>query len=293
MSTDWVNDFRNMQLNNNHWERAQGNSQFSSGPAAAQAHRGYAAPTERAVLHPPPPYANQFLNSYQAGPFLGAPQAQHGVQQTNIAQGPAMAPSEKQALDDVFAELFADVDKANTVSETESAINQTKADQEDARLRYEKNFQEEMDQWMSVNGSSAEQEELTKEGMKADAYSHPGFQDANPDPRLVGEDQHSQDLQDDYELRKAAQDIMQTLSTNKSEKFQNSTFIDLMNRICQKQVVLQGNDLFDTTTGTVLGNVTDAAGSEKTAAHDPKGKGKANEVTIEVETDNNAQNNAA
>lgn len=291
MSTDWVNDFRNMQLNNNHWERAQRNPQLSSGPATAQAHPAYTAPTERAVLHPPPPYTNQFLNPYQAGPFLGAPQAQHGVQQTNVPRGPTMAPNEKQALDDVFAELFADVDKANTVSETEFANDQTKADEEDARLRYEQNFQEEMDQWMSVNGSSAEQEAQTKEGMKADAYFHPGFQNRSPGPHLTGEDQHNQDLQDDYELRKAAQDIMQTLSTNKSEKFQNSIFIDLMNRICQKEVVLQGNDLFDTTTGTVLGNATDPVESEKTAAHDPKGKSKANEVTIEI--NNNAQNNAA
>lgn len=176
-----------------------------------------------------------------------------------------MAPSETQALDDVFAELFANVDKATAVEA---------AQQEDARLQ---NLEEEMDQRAALQSpylNKQMQQILNDLGMKADdVYVQPGVH--RQEDQQPQQQPHAQHLQDDYELRRAAQDIMQTLSTNQSEKFQNSAFIGLMSRISQQEVVLQGNDFFDTTTGTVLGG--DDNNNASAVHDDPKGKGKANE----------------
>lgn len=300
VSTDWVNDFRNMHLNNNHWKRTQ-ETQLT-GPASTVPANG--PPASHAVLHPLPPYATQFLDRpqfrdrYAVEPWLGPFQPRPGVQQTSAPQVPTMAPNEKQALDDVFAELFANADKAAraALDGEKTEADKAKANSVGAEVKDDLEFQEEMDQWMAVNGRSAEQQDQANEEMLVDAYIeqtwHRGVEDPQwmPQKPIDGETQYHRDLEDDYKLRKAAQDIMQTLSTNKSEKFQNSTFIGLMNRICQKEVVLQGNDLIDTTTGTVLGNMNDNAESEKKAQEihdDPKGKGKAKEVPI-IETQNAA-----
>lgn len=170
----------------------------------------------------------------------------------NAPQGPAMAASNTQALDDVFAELFAHADQAEKAAEEEAktAETETAAEAADAMLRFEQSYQEEVNQWMAEEPENQIHQETAAE--------------------------------DDIKLRKAAQDIMQTLSTNQSEKFKNSTFIDLMNRIAQKEVVLQGNDLFDTTTGTALGDRVETL-------DDPKGKGKARE---EVADDTSTQHAA-
>lgn len=292
---DWVNDFRKMQLNNNQREHSQGNAHLSGGPAPSQVHPAYAPPIDHA-LHPLPTYANQFSNPYHAGPFLGGAQTQSGVQQTNTFQDPSMASSNQTRTDEILAELFAEYEQAAETAgpETKPVDDQTKTVDDEARLRYEQNFQEEMDQWMAVNGRSAEPEpQTTAPGMMEgddllEQMQHSGPHDPilQPQEPVDEEAQHQRNLEDDYQLRKAAQDIMTTLSTNQSEKFKNSTFIDLMNRICQKEVVLQGNDLFDTTTGTVLGNNTTDTAEPPEQAHDPKGKGKA------VETPFPAQNAA-
>lgn len=191
-----------------------------------------------------------------------------------------MASSNQKALDDVFAELFANADNEAQAVEAEAMTvdDKTKGDADEAKLRYEQDFYEEMDQWMAVNGRSAEKEDQVNQQFSADAFSehrelhYPLGMSEKP---IEPETEHAHKQADDEKLRKAAQDIMQTLSTNKSEKFQNSSFIHLMNRIYEKEVVLQGNDLFDTTTGTVLGNTTDTA-----EAQDLKGKGKATEEVI-------------
>lgn len=291
MSTSWVNDFHNMNLNKNPWEPMHGIVHSPGGPVPAQAHPANAS-ANHAVLHPMSPPSTQWRDYYQTGPgYLPGGAEMYNVQQSNVPRGPTMAPSNEQALDDVFAELFANADKAAraALDEPEVAEDKTKADNDiDAKLLNELEFQDEMDQWMAANGSSSERDQQVDEETMGDLYTdefqYPGGLDPliqHTKPVDEEEEQERRALEDDYKLRKAAQDIMQTLSTNKSEKFKNSSFVELMNRICQKEVVLQGNDLFDTTTGTVLGNTTDTAESERAQveAHDPKGKGKAKEVT--------------
>lgn len=182
-----------------------------------------------------------------------------------------MAPSETQALDDVFAELFAAVESAQD--------DKTKADQQQEAAMLQ-NLEEEMDQREAIQSpylNKQMQQILNDLGMQADdVYVPPGVY--RQEDQQQQQQPHTQDLPDDHALRRAAQDIMQTLSTNQSEKFQNSAFIGLMSRISQQEVVLQGNDLFDTTTGTVLGGDNNNNNNSAFAVHDdPKGKGKANE----------------
>lgn len=207
---------------------------------------GPASAQTQPAYAPLPAYTNRFSDVYHGGPFLGGAQAQSGLQQTNLSQDSSMASSNQTRTDEILDELFAEFEQAaeSAGPETKPVVSQITAEE---MLRYEQ-------------------------------LHDPVVQTQEP---VDEETQHQRDLENDYQLRKAAQDIMTTLSTNQSEKFKNSTFIDLMNRIYQKEVVLQGNDLFDTTTGTVLGNTTDTpAGPEQAhQTNDSKGKGKAVETT--------------
>jgi len=53
----------------------------------------------------------------------------------------------------------------------------------------------------------------------------------------------------DDELAKAAVDILSSVANNTSEKFKNSSFFDLMRRIGNREIVVEGTNLVDAETG--------------------------------------------
>jgi hypothetical protein len=52
------------------------------------------------------------------------------------------------------------------------------------------------------------------------------------------------------DLARAAQQLVDAVSDNQSEKFRNSSFVDMMRRIAAQEVVIQDNNLVDATQAT-------------------------------------------
>ena len=157
---------------------------------------------------------------------------------------------------------------------------------------YDQDFENEMDQWMTAHGPQpavdmaevqanmeaiADEQDVSRMRQeREERQEHPRAPAPNDDGATT-------------EFRKAAMDILDTVGQNQGEKFKNSSFLELMRRICAKEVILQGEDLVDVTNGTVLGGNNgpgDDAGAQENlngetnfqqpqAENDSKGKGVA------------------
>lgn len=100
----------------------------------------------------------------------------------------------------------------------------------------EQEFETAMNEWMLQNEAEPEmsnQNEL--DTASAELTTHEA-----PEDDLV-EDQE----QKDEELARAAQQLVDSLADNDSEKFKNSKFLALMRRIASQQLTVQGNDLVE------------------------------------------------
>ncbi len=130
-------------------------------------------------------------------------------------------------------------------------------------------FQNEMNTWMSQHGPASN---IATPQDLADAITERMTDDAeriaDDMERFIKEDRV--EIQDG--LAKSAHDILQSVSDNSSEKFQQSSFFALMRRITAGEVVLEGDDLIVKETGmSVVPSRGEAAQNEGNG----KGKGKA------------------
>ncbi|KAK8045224.1 hypothetical protein PG993_005248 [Apiospora rasikravindrae] len=112
----------------------------------------------------------------------------------------------------------------------------------------------------------------------------------NPAPAEVQEPKSEpiHNPQDETELARVAQQLVDSVASDESEKFRNSSFLSLMRRIAAKEVVIQDSNLVEastadstnTATGSSIGShVTPGSSSVSGSplsenASDPKGKGK-------------------
>ncbi|KAK7942882.1 uncharacterized protein PG986_011995 [Apiospora aurea] len=94
--------------------------------------------------------------------------------------------------------------------------------------------------------------------------------------------------QDETELARVAQQLVDSVASDESEKFRNSSFLSLMRRIAAKEVVIQDSNLVEASTADATNTATDSSiGSHVTPVSssvsgsplsenvsDPKGKGK-------------------
>ena len=188
----------------------------------------YMQPEAMAALHNPvmfQPFQHQQHQS--PAPFQAAQQepAAHG-EYAHYPQNIVLSQSTDEALDAAFA-------------------------------AYDQDFEHEMHQWMSSHGPK---DAPDMDDVQATMVAIADEQDVNRMRQERKERQESARAPvpvDDgatTEFRKAAMDILDTVGKNQGEKFKNSSFLELMRRICDKEVVLQGEDLVDVKTGAVLGN---------------------------------------
>jgi hypothetical protein len=170
----------------------------------------------------------------------------------------------------------------------------------------ENDFQSELDDWMAQNGPHAEAlrngttmsasmtSDLNQLANDTDARRAAGATELQPQhsggPSPEQEARDKQQEQD--ELARAALEIINSVSSNTSEKFRNSSFFDLMRKIRDRQVIVEGDNLVDSQAGetVVTGNAerTDVEpamngdGDGETALRLDKGKGRA---TVEDEAE--------
>ncbi|KAH8904457.1 hypothetical protein BR93DRAFT_148818 [Coniochaeta sp. PMI_546] len=130
-------------------------------------------------------------------------------------------------------------------------------------------FQHELDNWMAEHGASAESaqqrpaEPTAEEWDEINANMEQIANDADA-ARVAGdialqpqeEQQVAQEednkLQTQQELVRAATDILTSVSNNTSQKFKQSTFLELMRRIRDHEVTVVDNSLVDVETGVEI-----------------------------------------
>lgn len=115
---------------------------------------------------------------------------------------------------------------------------------------YDQDFEEEMDQWVATHGPEDRQDHeaiMTKHANKLDAERKKG------NPKVLSqrdpENRFYLNKQESHELSMYAQRILITMIESDNEKFKGSSFTELMRRIVNHEVVIEGDDLVDVATG--------------------------------------------
>lgn len=221
---EWVGQFAGMQL-----------GPGAAGPSVAmpvQAHHTTMSPMNQTLM--------------QSGafgmPMYGAPQPMFGFQnpgmntvtqqqpQTNLAHDPAAA------IDvEAFNKAFGEYDDSNFETELAGWTEQQKLANNE--------FLEAQDQWMAEHGP--EVAPPTAEEM--------AIIDANMEKLAQEQDKK----RSDDELAQAAVDIVNSVADNTSEKFKNSRFFELMRRIGNREVVVEGDGFVNAVTGETVKTTQD------------------------------------
>ena len=217
---DWVSQFSSMQVGGDSSRMASSvvprhqspAPLFQAGHIKAAAHLGFAQPA-----------------------FVGGPQGMyaHGpspMYTPNVAYG-----SQQQAVPIQNQESSIDVD----------AFNAAFGAYDDGE------FSQELASWAEKQeGFEAVQEEVLAENQP--------LQSAAPDHLVEEVVQNKEEVEaarrnrEDEELARAAISILGSVSENDSEKFKKSNFFELMRRIGNREVVVEGTDLVDASTGETL-----------------------------------------
>lgn len=128
-------------------------------------------------------------------------------------------------------------------------------------------FQHELDNWMAEHGTAAE----TAQQQRAAEPTAEEWDEINANMERIAADaeqqqQQSRQVQEDkdaareedrrrqtqQELVRAATDILTSVSSNTSQKFKQSTFLELMRRIRDEEVTVVDNSLVDVETGVEI-----------------------------------------
>lgn len=217
---EWVDQFAGMQL--------------AVGPGVASPSRAHPAAMAPGMNLPPPSAAPFALPMYGGAP----PALSYGFQNPAInavaQQQPLADMSLESAVDvEAFNRAFDEYDDANFESElAEWSEKQKHANNE---------FVEEQDKWMAEHGprNEAAQPPSVEE---MEAIDH--------DLEELAKEQEKR--RSDEDLARAATDIVNSVSGNTSEKFKNSRFFELMRRIGNHEVVVEGDNFVNATTGETV-----------------------------------------
>lgn len=115
---------------------------------------------------------------------------------------------------------------------------------------YDQEFEQEMDQWVAAHGPEDREDHeaiMTEHAKKLDAKRWEG------DPKVLSQleprNRFNLKRREDMELQSYAARILNTMVSSDNEKFRGSSFTDLMRRIVNREVVVEGDDLIDVATG--------------------------------------------
>ncbi|KAK4134772.1 hypothetical protein BT67DRAFT_378745 [Trichocladium antarcticum] len=228
VSQEWVGQFSGMQL--------------GPGAAGLSTMANQVHPAAMAAMNP----AMNLQHHHAAGPFAmpmyAGPAAalSYGFQKPMdvVTQQPQVAVSQDSAIDvEAFNKAFGEYDDANF----ESELAEWTAQQKLANTE----FAEAQDQWMAEHGphteaaSIAQQPPTAAEMVVIDA-----------ELERLAQEQDKQRSND--ELARAAVDIVASVADNTSDKFKNSRFFELMRRIGNREVVVEGDGFVNATTGEAV-----------------------------------------
>lgn len=115
---------------------------------------------------------------------------------------------------------------------------------------YDQEFEQEMDQWVATHGPEDREDHeavMTEHADKLDAKRRDN--DPGVLSQLEPKNRFDQKRREDMELQSYAARILNTMVSSDNEKFRGSSFTDLMRRIVNREVVVEGDDLIDVATG--------------------------------------------
>lgn len=128
-----------------------------------------------------------------------------------------------------------------------------------------------MDEWMLQNGPEAEmtgQGELNAQDGN-DLMANLDAISAEPTVHETSKEEPEDDEEQETELARTAQELVDLLANNDSDKFKNSEFISLMRRVASRQLTVQGNDLVETLQPPTSTETSTASATLSTASHQP------------------------
>ena len=115
---------------------------------------------------------------------------------------------------------------------------------------YDQEFEKEMDQWVAAHGPEDREDHeavMTEHAEKLDAKHNDN--DPGVMSQLDPKNRFNHKRREDMELQSYAARILNTMVSSDNEKFRGSSFTDLMRRIVNREVVVEGDDLIDVATG--------------------------------------------
>ncbi|KAI0968141.1 hypothetical protein F4678DRAFT_203604 [Xylaria arbuscula] len=249
--------------------------ELHSRPAAVQSHPAHPAQApsffpQQSTLQPPgftPNAGGNWVNDFQRMNFADAhsnsllAQQVHGpvMGHTSIAdplrpdfagrmlgQQPAFQPFHTQPTGFHPAGTL---QANNTMQGPEFIDNASLATDAQIEAILEREFQDAMDQWMRENGDEAETSGQNELSVRGDDNLSTSLDPISADS-TTNDTPEKDSVENRDELAHAAQQLVDSLAENNSEKFKNSDFLALMRRIATQQLTVQGNDLVETQPGS-------------------------------------------
>ncbi|KAM7195238.1 hypothetical protein V8F20_007614 [Naviculisporaceae sp. PSN 640] len=215
----WVNEFSAMNLG-----PSTAHPQTANAAPAAPVQAPWAPPTMGLQAQPGPFFMSQ--TPVFAPSMMGNSSALSNSQLT-------ATPAQPQMDVEAFNRAFGDYD--GMLFEQEVAAWKSK---EETQAAADREFEAAQAAWMAVHGPGAS--EAASEGQAA------------PPTTQQEENQALKKRFEDEQLARAAVDIVNSVSDNATEKFQKSQFFELMRRIANKEVVVDGENFIDAETGEGL-----------------------------------------
>ncbi|KAK3401951.1 hypothetical protein B0T20DRAFT_127098 [Sordaria brevicollis] len=268
----WVDQFATMQL-----------QQDTASPASAMSSQTRSGPMSTAVINPMMGMQDDHLpyNTHHFGGMtmntmgmgmgmsMDDPLVLHDTGLNNFThQAPQFGLNNhvESALDiEAFNKAFGEYDEGSFEQELAEWSQKEKAE------KAQQEFEAAEAEWMAQHGPNAETTAkagpLTDEQMAAiDADLENLAQEQD------NEEAEARRREGNEELAKAANAILTSVADNQSEKFQKSSFLDLMRRIGNREVEVDGDKLVDVATGeqVTAGSSTDDVSG--LSDHNDKGK---------------------
>ncbi|ROV91063.1 hypothetical protein VMCG_09569 [Cytospora schulzeri] len=235
-NTSWVQDFERMQL-------AQG---VRTGPQAA------AASGTQANL-PPQLYSphQQSVNGLASAPnytYMG--QGGQMMMATNVGPlGPSRLIPVNIPGSYANQQAGPSTERFDHYPQTVALAANTEEALDAAFAAYDNDFRSEMDQWVAQHGPepTADQDDILEQ-LADDLDDRRNARDPSVLAQNDPDNRARLKAQEDQELCKYANEVLHIMEEG-NDKFKNSSFTDLMRRIVNREVVVQGNELIDVATG--------------------------------------------
>ncbi|KAK1779662.1 hypothetical protein QBC45DRAFT_410642 [Copromyces sp. CBS 386.78] len=176
------------------------------------------------------------------------------------------------ALDiEAFNKAFGEYDESSFEQELAEWAEKEKA--EKAQQQAQREFEAAEAEWMAKNGPTAENNAKVGPPTDEEMVVIDADLENLAQEQETKEEAEARRREGNEELAKAANAILTSVADNQSEKFQKSTFLDLMRRIGNREVEVDGDKLVDVVTGEQV----NTSSSDLDPADDVSGLSDAND----------------